>query len=982
MRLSVEEYEPRVVPSNIPPVAVNDSYGVHQGQMLSISTPAVLANDSDANGDPLNAELVSSVSHGYLMLEPDGSFYYEPNSGFVGIDSFTYRAFDGTEYSNVATVTLQVTNQAPVAVPDSYIVSEEMLMLSVSTPGVLTNDSDEDGDLLTVELVSSVGHGYLMLESDGSFYYEPQSGFAGTDSFTYRVFDGAAYSNPATVTLSVVRPPPVANNDSYSVLHDRTLIVSSSGVLDNDSDPSSLTLTAELVSGPVQGSLTLNGDGSFTYTPNQYFVGADSFTYRVTNGGAISNVATVALTVTNTAPAATGDSYDVSGETTLIISAPGVLANDSDADEDTLTVVLASGPMHGSLTLAPDGSFQYTPEQDYRGIDSFSYFVTDGIVASLTVLVDLRVLQRVHVWDGEAGDNNWSSALNWDTNLVPANGDSVIFNETSDKASTQDIVRSLEIMQITAGYEGSLSLEADLTITEELDLSITAEVLGCGMTLTLASTATGFWRSGALGGQATFHVGSGATLHLASETSLTLEGWTLENYGTIWWTSGRFVVKTGAVVKNERDADFNVLEDDRLEGDGAFYNRGKFRKLEGATEGTPRTDIRIDFFNEGSGVGQGLVEVLQGTLAFQGNGEHSSIFRVAEGATILFGKPRIHELRAGTTFEGPGKYEVRSATLLLEPLLSLSPAWFDLGNDATVEVMGGGLWIASLQILEKFSWRSSVFKNGMQVRIAETATGTLLGEGLKILDNSMFENQGTITWSDGGLVLLDMAAFTNAGTFYVTSGGTIYGVHSAPVFAGWQLFTNTGNFLKTAGTITTIRSRFENVNGLLDVDHYSIYFLAGLVQQGANARTVLDSGSITVGSIDTPGTFRVEGGFLTGRGTISGNLYLDAHWDLGSAYGIMTINGNLTLDSQAYLYLRVGGTEPGVLYDQIVVSGAAALGGTLHVIPDYQPDSTDLFVLLDTNAAISSQFTDVLSSLLDQGWHAVNGNDLWFVNEL
>ena len=161
-----------------------------------------------------------------------------------------------------------VTNQAPVAAGDAYSTAEDTV-LTVAAPGVLGNDSDPDGDPLTAVLVSGPSHGSLTLNANGSFTYTPAADFAGSDSFTYRASDGTADSNVATVTITVtaVNDAPVAADDAYSTAEDTALTVRRAGVLGNDSDPDGDPLTAVLVSGPSHGTLTLNADGSFTYTP-------------------------------------------------------------------------------------------------------------------------------------------------------------------------------------------------------------------------------------------------------------------------------------------------------------------------------------------------------------------------------------------------------------------------------------------------------------------------------------------------------------------------------------------------------------------------------------------------------------------------------------------------------------------------------------------------------------------------------------------
>src|SRR5439155_308826 len=243
--------------------------------------------------------------------------------------------------------------------------------LTVVVPGVLANDTDVDGDTLNAVLVSQPTHGSLALNSNGSLSYVPAANYNGPDSFTYQANDGQADSGIATVRITIigVNDAPVAVNDSYSTAEDTTLNVVAPGVLANDSDVDGDTLSAVLVSQPTHGSLTLNSNGSFSYVPAANYNGSDSFTYKSNDGPAESLFRSVRITITgvNDAPVAVNDSYSTAEDTTLNVVAPGVLANDSDVDGDTLSAVLVSQPTHGSLTLNSNGSFSYVPATNYNG---------------------------------------------------------------------------------------------------------------------------------------------------------------------------------------------------------------------------------------------------------------------------------------------------------------------------------------------------------------------------------------------------------------------------------------------------------------------------------------------------------------------------------------------------------------------------------------------------------------------------------------
>src|SRR5207253_2342804 len=147
----------------------------------------------DVDGDPLTAVLVTGPSNGSLALNTDGSFTYTPNANFNGVDTFTYKANDGTADSNVdtATITANPVNDAPLAGDDAYSVNEDTT-LSTAAPCAPVYRSDVDGDPLTAVLVTGPSNGSLTLNADGSFTYTPNANFNGTDTFTYKANDGAA----------------------------------------------------------------------------------------------------------------------------------------------------------------------------------------------------------------------------------------------------------------------------------------------------------------------------------------------------------------------------------------------------------------------------------------------------------------------------------------------------------------------------------------------------------------------------------------------------------------------------------------------------------------------------------------------------------------------------------------------------------------------------------------------------------------------
>ena len=380
-----------IPPSNEAPVATDDSYSTDEDTTFIESAPGVLTNDTDPESDPITAVLVSGPAHGTLTLNSDGSFTYTPSSNYNGPDSFTYKANDGTNSGNTATasITVNAVNDTPVANDDAYSTDEDVV-LNQSAPGVLSNDTDIDGNSLTAILVSDVSNGTLTLNSDGSFSYTPDVDFNGADSFTYKANDGTADSNTVTVDITVggINDIPVTNADSYSTDEDITLEVFIPGVIVNDTDTDGDPLTASLVFDVLNGTLTLNSDGSFTYIPDADYNGEDSFTYKANDGIANSGVAIVTITVNavNDAPVANDSSVETDED-----NAVADFVSAGDIEGDTLTYSVVDGPEHGTLDFESDGSFIYIPDENYNGSDSFTFMANDGSADSNTATVDITV---------------------------------------------------------------------------------------------------------------------------------------------------------------------------------------------------------------------------------------------------------------------------------------------------------------------------------------------------------------------------------------------------------------------------------------------------------------------------------------------------------------------------------------------------------------------------------------------------------------
>jgi VCBS repeat-containing protein len=341
----------------------------------------------DMDGDILTAVLDSDVTTGTLTLNSNGSFVYTPTLNFCGTDSFSYHAHDGQAGSNIAAVALHVTcvNDAPIAMADSYSVLEDSSLNSLS---VLANDSDVEGDTLSLTAVTSPTNGTATL-SGTAILYTPNANFAGMDVFTYTVSDGQL-TDTAVVTLSVdnQNDAPTAVDDSYSIDEDSGSQVLDVLANDNDIDVGdSLSVTAVAV--PTNGTAVLSGT-IILYTPAFNFFGTDVFSYTISDGQLTDTaVVTVMVNAVNDAPTAVADSYTIDQNSSNNVLT--VLGNDSDIEGDTLTIVSVSGVENGTAVISGT-TILYTPNLGFVGSDTLTYTISDGELTA-TATVTITVVQ-------------------------------------------------------------------------------------------------------------------------------------------------------------------------------------------------------------------------------------------------------------------------------------------------------------------------------------------------------------------------------------------------------------------------------------------------------------------------------------------------------------------------------------------------------------------------------------------------------------
>ena len=374
-------------------------------------TGNVSDNDTDPEGDAqtVNTTPVSGPSNGSVVLNADGSFVYTPNPGYSGTDQFVYEVCDdGTPQAcDQATVYISIDPNGGgneiLAIDD---INDTFVNMAVDGD-VSTNDENADGPAGTevFTLVTPPVNGSVVLNADGTYTYTPNTDYVGEDTFEYQVCDGG---NPIACDTAIVyieiqpvgspdNDPPVANADTNTTEVDTPV---DGTVLPNDFDPDGDPIVVTGNTQPANGSVVMNPDGTYTYTPNPGFEGEDTFEYTICDDGtpALCDTATVTIQVipdNGNITVANDDAYY--GEINEDITG-NVMDNDTDPEGDAQTVNVTispiSGPTNGTVVFdaSGDGTFTYTPGPDFTGTDQFVYGIFDDGAPVATDVATVYIL--------------------------------------------------------------------------------------------------------------------------------------------------------------------------------------------------------------------------------------------------------------------------------------------------------------------------------------------------------------------------------------------------------------------------------------------------------------------------------------------------------------------------------------------------------------------------------------------------------------
>ncbi|MEI7667937.1 MAG: Ig-like domain-containing protein, partial [Erysipelotrichaceae bacterium] len=421
-------------PPNTAPQANASSFSVNEG-----ASYIGLLTGNDLELDPLLFSKVSNPAHGTVTVNPNGTFTYNHDGSETLTDSFTFRVFDGFLYSSPATVSITINpvNDAPVANDDSFTIAE------AGTYGGTLSASDVDGGPLSFSVDTSPSHGSVLINPNGTYSYTHDGTETLSDSFTFKVYDGALYDYATVfITVTAENDPPVTLGDTITVNEGATI---SNHPFDM-SDPEGNALVVSIVDWPVHGLLTNNGDGTFTYAHDGTETLSDSFTFKAFDGQYYSNISTVSITVTPVNDAPVSSDYD------FYLAENGTINEQvfgSDPDSSVLTYERIGDPSHGSLTFYSDGTFTYTQDGSETTFDSFTYRVYDGALYSGTATVNLYIS---NVNDAPVADNSGFTV------------DEGAFHNGTLTGSDADL-DSLTFEKVTDPSNGSVTINSDGSYT-------------------------------------------------------------------------------------------------------------------------------------------------------------------------------------------------------------------------------------------------------------------------------------------------------------------------------------------------------------------------------------------------------------------------------------------------------------------------------------------------------------------------------------
>ncbi len=463
--------------SNNSPIAVDDSLNRADTQAFTVSASQLLANDSDADGDNLSLVQVGNANNASAVLQANGDVFITPDVNFAPNTpaSFSYTLADSQGAQSTATVTVNHTgtsNSSPIAANDTFIRSDNQTFTLLASD-LLANDSDIDNDALSLTQVSNAVNASVFLDANGDVFVTPDASFAPNTpaSFSYTLADSQGAQSTATVTINrtdIINTAPVAIDDQVTRPDSQAFQLSANTLLGNDNDPDNDSFSLTQVSNAVNASVSLDANGDVRVTPDANFAPSNpaSFTYTIedSRGGQANAIVTIENTnIPSRAPVAAPDSFDIQDTQPIQISVATLLANDTDQDNDVLTITQVTQPQNGSVVLDNiNNTVVFTPDENFAANQGgrFVYVVSDGHNNIDSSVVTLNYNNAAPIAIDDQMDTLGAEPI-----LIDA--DSLLSNDSDPDNE------ALVLTQVAAAINGSVSLDAngDVLFTPDANFS-------------------------------------------------------------------------------------------------------------------------------------------------------------------------------------------------------------------------------------------------------------------------------------------------------------------------------------------------------------------------------------------------------------------------------------------------------------------------------------------------------------------------------
>ncbi|WP_425598983.1 tandem-95 repeat protein [Vibrio splendidus] len=394
--------------------AVNDlsviydhDYTINEDGSLIFTDEQLLAGATDIDGENLSVESVNyEGTDGVFTDNGDGTYTFAPNENFNGNVDLTYDVSDGTDVVS-ANIDVQVVpiNDVPVAGTTAYSVEEDG-SITLSDAQLLTNSSDVEGEVFVSDVSYSGTDGVFTDNGNGTYTFSPNENFNGDISLDVSIMDedGATAETTAGIDVIAVNDLPVAGSTAYSVDEDNVIILSDAQLLANSSDIEGDVSVSDVSYSGADGIFTDNGDGTYSFAPNENFNGNVRLDVTVADeeGATAETTAGIEVIAVNDAPVSGGLAYSVDEDGSITLSQEQLLAQASDVDGDDLTAANLTAGDNATVTANDDGSFTITPDADFNGDIDLSFDLSDGtetVVATADLTVnpvnDIAVVEDV-----------------------------------------------------------------------------------------------------------------------------------------------------------------------------------------------------------------------------------------------------------------------------------------------------------------------------------------------------------------------------------------------------------------------------------------------------------------------------------------------------------------------------------------------------------------------------------------------------------